>query len=385
MRPTTPDPRHTPPTDGALFWGPPAWLFALLVSLRVVFVAARIGQTPPLDDTLLRFVDIARAVGRPYVDYQVEYAPLDFALIRLLAMDGLGSAWVRVEVFAFACDIGTALVLFRAWGRAAATRYLLLGLPLVWLLYARIDLFSVFLATAGLAAVRGGRERTGGVFLGLAVLAKLWPLALLVPLAAKGSRRAVKWTATVVVVSVGVWILSTSLTGPSDVVTYRGASGWSVESTVGAAIWASTGGPISLEEGSWRVGVVTAAARLALFALLSIFLLAIARRARNSTSDPAGAASVATVAALTALSPLFSLQYTSWLLPWGAITARREARVLVPVLVSVFATAIIGFLLVRGAPPRAFAILLLIRGLATIGCVIAYLMFPMTGPRPTPS
>ena len=48
---------------------------------------------------------------------------------------------------------------------------------------------------------------------------------------------------------------------------------------------------------------------------------------RRSEMEPAGAPALAAVTALLVLSPLFSVQYTAWLVPWAAVAAlgaRRE-------------------------------------------------------------
>jgi hypothetical protein len=48
---------------------------------------------------------------------------------------------------------------------------------------------------------------------------------------------------------------------------------------------------------------------------------------RRSDVEPAGAPALAAVTALLVFSPLFSVQYTAWLVPWAAVAAlglRRE-------------------------------------------------------------
>jgi hypothetical protein len=365
-----------------LLWNPPGWLLIVLVVLRLSFVIARMRVAPPPDANLIRWVEIAHESGRPYVDFHVEYAPLDLMWIIALGRQGLLRAWVLVHCLAFVCDISTAVLLMASWGRAVATRYLLYGLPLVWLLYARLDLWSVLLATAGIAAIHERRERTGGALVGLAALAKLWPLALLVPVAATRGRRAVVAAAVIVLAGFALWWIFTASAGPSDVLTYRHAEGWSVESTVGAAIWFADGGPAELQEGTWRVGTVTEGPRIALLGLLAITLAAIAQRARSSVR-PSGAASLAAVAALTSLSPLYSLQYTAWLLPWAALTEPSESRVLVPFSIAVLSTALIGFVFDARISSADLRVLLLVRALATVGCVVTYLVASKRETSPT--
>jgi hypothetical protein len=72
---------------------------------------------------------------------------------------------------------------------------------------------------------------------------------------------------------------------------------------------------------------------------------------------------------------------------YGDCDAGLKLRILIPDLptvcrpppyaalaATVLATGTIGVLLVEGAPTRAFALLRLLRDLATIGCVVAYLL-----------
>src|SRR5205807_2686884 len=92
--------------------------------------------------------------------------------------DGATATAVRIAILAFLADLATAAALAWGWGRRPATVYLLLGLPLLSFIYLRFDLVSVALATWALAWARHRGEALGGAALGLAVMTKLWPLAL---------------------------------------------------------------------------------------------------------------------------------------------------------------------------------------------------------------
>jgi len=107
--------------------------------------------------------------------------------------------------------------------------------------------------------------------------------------------------------------------GLADVLTFRHAGGWEVESTLGTVVWIATGGPIRIEAGAPRIGSVSPAASVALFAVLAALLVAIWALAMRRNRAAFGAAAVAAVAALLACSAIFSLQYAAWLLPWAAV------------------------------------------------------------------
>jgi hypothetical protein len=126
-------------------------------------------------------------------------------------------------------------------------------------------------------------------------------------------------------------------------VTFRGATGWEVGGTIGALVWTVTGEPIRQEAGSGRVGLAPAWAKALLGLLLLALLAVIWIRARARDDDPGGRPALASVAALLLCTPLFSTQYTMWLLPWAGVTSARDRDpgVLAAVIVVGLATAVI--------------------------------------------
>jgi hypothetical protein len=262
-----------------------------------------------LDETLRRLTTIATSPGLPYRDFAVEYGPLDTLMISLLASSGYPALWDRIHVVAMCADIATWFVIARRWGSRAGATYLLLGLPLVWLCYARLDLMSVMLATLGVAWVDQAHDRRGGLTVAAAALSKLWPVVILPIMWETGSRRAVLWTISAVSIGALVWMATTTPSAPLQVVTYRGATGWSVESTVGTIVWTTTDSDLRMEEGSQRVGLMAPWERTILAAILGVTLIGIALKVRHKTSGFIGGASLAAVAALLTCSPLSSLQY----------------------------------------------------------------------------
>jgi hypothetical protein len=171
----------------------------------------------------------------------------------------------------------------------------------------------------GFLLVRRMRERMGGSILAAAVLTKVWPAVVLPVLLVERRVRAVAWTAGAAALGLLAWIAVAGPSAPIQVLTFRGAEGWSVESVVGSIVWIATGAEPRVVGGAPRVGSIPDPARLVLAVGAVATLILVWFRARRSAPDPLGGASLAAVAALLAWSPLFSLQYALWLTPFIAI------------------------------------------------------------------
>lgn len=78
-----------------------------------------------------------------------------------------------------ALDLPIAAVVWTAWGRPAGLAYLALENTLVFLVYFRLDLISVALATVAVSLAHRNKDRSAGLVLAVSVLAKLWPVVLL--------------------------------------------------------------------------------------------------------------------------------------------------------------------------------------------------------------
>jgi hypothetical protein len=301
----------------------------LLVLRLVIGVAAMDSRSAISNTDIARFQQIADTEGLPYRDHVVEFAPAETIAIELLAAGSHRDTAFRLAVLALACDLLAFAGLWYGWGRRPAALYLMIGLPLTPFIYARLDPLVVALAIWGIALARRGRERLGGGTLALASLTKLWPLVVAPALLIGRGVRAARWFACLFGAGIAAWIAFGSVDAIRQVVSFRGATGWEVESTIGAIVWSLTGGPIRLERGAPRIGEIPGWSRVLLLVLLVAALAAIWARARHRDVDPAGAPSFAAVAALLALSPLFSLQYALWIAPWAAIawSDARTARI----------------------------------------------------------
>lgn len=325
-------------------------MIGVLLAVRLLMgVAAADSRSVISDADISRFRQIATADGRPYRDVEVEYAPAETIVIELLADGGLRSTALKLAALALACDLLAFAGLWYGWSRRTAALYLLIGLPLVPFIYSRLDPLVVALAIWGLALARRGRERSGGATLALAGLTKLWPLVVAPALLIERRMRAARWFACVFGAGVAAWIAYGGVDAIRQVVSFRGATGWEVESTVGSIVWLLTGGPVRKEGGAPRVGEIPGWSRAFLLLTLVAVLAAIWARARDRRVDAAGAPSLAALAALLALSPVFSLQYAQWIVPWAAIawTDERTARIgRIGFAISIL-TGILAFLYIR--------------------------------------
>jgi len=304
-------------------------VIGVLVAIRLLIgLGAAEGRGAVSDADVGRFHEIATSDGRPYRDFQVEYAPVETIAIDLIANGDRRATAARLAAVALTCDLLAFAAVWYGWGRRAAALYLLIGLPLVPFIYVRIDALVVALAAWGVALTRRGKERSGGVTLALAAMTKLWPLVVAPAFVVERHERATRWFAGVFAACLAAWFAYGGLDGINQVLSFRGATGWEVGSTIGAIVWLATGGPIRLEAGANRIGTIPDWSRVALLVLLIAALVVIWTRARDRDVDASGGPALAAVAALLALSPLFSLQYALWIVPWAAVawTDPRTAR-----------------------------------------------------------
>jgi hypothetical protein len=352
----------------------------LLLALRVLVLVSVIMAVPDFPSSAAgRFHQIAHSSGVPYRDFLIEYPIGQLGLIYLVGSWGLGTTRVLMAFVAFGADLAAFGSVLLGWGAAAARRYLLLGAPLLIFIYRRADLVAVALTALGLAVMRLGRS--GGAWLGAGVLFRLWP-AVLVPVAFIERRTvALRSFIGVTVTGLAVWALLGGVGGLRQVASFRGASGWELESTVGAVVWAITG-THRFEQGANRTGVVSGWAVIVLTALLAAGLTAIWLRARRSDLDPSGVPGLAAVALLLALSPLFSPQFVAWLLPMGAVASLEGRRwgwlAALPLVIT--GGIVTSWYLHAGLGPGWNQALLTLRNATVVAIPLAWLLLPTGRP-----
>jgi len=292
-----------------------------LLAVRVVVLVATVtvGSHRALTDDLARFHEISLTPGKPYRDFSVEYMPGEtLAIVAFDTTDPIALA-ARVAIIAFIADIATWAAILVGWGASAAERYLWLGAPLLVFIYTRFDLVPVALAAWGATLALRRIEPGSGLAFAAAIFSKVWPFVVVPALLIMRRSRAFWWCLSVAAAAILAWIAYAGAGAATDVLTFRHATGWGVESVVGTVVWIATGGPVRLESGAPRIGSVPTWASIVATMLLVTGLLAVWEVAAKRRSAAFGSPSVAAVSVLLVCSPLLSVQYAAWLLPWAAI------------------------------------------------------------------
>jgi hypothetical protein len=323
-----------------------AWLLgaSLAVHASIAVVAFVSGNRSSGDFD--NYYDIGTKAGRPYVDFPVEFPVATAQVFRTLAplagdRQRFGAMLVAANVIA---DAAIVAALVWGWGLPAAAVYAFVTIPLLDLFLLRMDLWSTALATIAVAAWQRGRPVLTAIGIAVGAAFKLWPLAflplLLVP---RGTRH--RWTpiATAVVAGGLVllgWLYVAGPMGLYQVLTFRGARGWEVESTVGSIWMVFDQSTMRVETGAWRVGTSYAPVSILMFALGVVpCLWMIWRGARTGRL---GAGWAGGISALLAMSALLSAQFAVWIAPAAGVAwAEKDRRVAILDGVAVFLTNLV--------------------------------------------
>ena len=351
-------------------------LFALLVHgvIGSIVLAQRVG---PDRGDFDRYWTIATTAGRPYVDYEVERAPGEVLVLKTIAAAaGTRTFFGPIIVIAnLAADLAIVAALAWGWGIAAAVYFAVAVLPIFDLLCARIDLWSMAAATVGVAAWQRHKPIVTAIALAVGGSFKVWPLPFAVLLLAPGTlsrprRRAgplVAFAAIAAAIGVSWWMFA-EWSGFRQVLTFRGAQGWQIESSVGSVLLLVGRGLMRFEAGADRIGSTNNPATvLTLSAAAAMYLWSLWKAMRTGH---VGAGWLAGVSALLLLSSLFSPQFMGWLVPGAAIAwAQGDRR---PALFTAFAVVLTALewgsysALERGAPLAALAVVARNLGVAAI-------------------
>jgi Glycosyltransferase family 87 len=252
----------------------------------------------------------------PYRDFGVEYPPGAlpvFVAPAPFADYAQAFAWLMA-------GCGVALVGILAFVRREAAWYAALAPVLVGsLILSRFDLWPTLLVVVSLGALLANRHRLGWAFLGAAVAAKLWPLAI-VPVALVWSARRGRAASSLVGLAVaGVAFVPFFLVSPGGMwhsLEGQASRPLQVES-LGAALFTTFGHPrVETTHGSQSVighgavGVLMTVVEIA--ALLALWV-AFARGA--ATSERLVRYAAASVCAFVAFGKVLSPQYLIWLIP----------------------------------------------------------------------
>jgi hypothetical protein len=318
---------------GALFLA----VVAVTLVVRAGVMVAEHNSLPEhvrmtLANDAARYHVIAESPGTPYRDFEVEVPPVAYGLIEAINGSTARDTALRLGWSQWILDVLVAILIAIGWGRRTTLAYLVLSMPLAFFLYFHIDLLSIALTVGALVLIRKRRERSGGVVLSLAVVAKIWPLAVVPLLLVQRRRRALVWFGTCLVAGVGAWIAWGGLEGPRQVLTFRGAHGWQIESLVGAIVWVFSSVRSHLLAGAVRVGSAPAWA-LGLLLVVLIGLVSLAWRLGLRDRERAeGMPALVAVTAVLVASPLLSPQFVSWLVPFAAIAVVLSGEVMLGAL-----------------------------------------------------
>jgi len=348
-------------TPGRLAW----WLLWVSLAIHVPIAVVAVGKSKLPNADLDNFYDIGTRSGRPYVDFPVEFPVATAQTFRTLApfagdREQFGVSLVILNV---AADVAIALALGWGWGIEAAACYALIVIPLIDLFFLRMDLWPTALATFATAAWR--REHSALAAIGWVAGAafKLWPLMFLpLLLVSSGARRRIASLATAIAAGVMVlagWLWVAGPSGLYQVLTFRGARGWEIESTVGAVWMLFEQTSMRVESGAWRIGTTSGPISILLFVLGAIPCLWMIWRGGRTGHLGAGWAGGISVLLFT--SALLSAQYSAWLAPASGVAwVEKDRRTAVLTGLAVFVTNLVFksfHPLVQGSP-RALTIVL---------------------------
>ncbi|HEY6829381.1 MAG TPA: glycosyltransferase 87 family protein, partial [Gemmatimonadaceae bacterium] len=290
-----------------------------------------------------RYYAIASAGGRPYIDYQVEHPIATLAVLKAFAL-GRSRAAFGVEIVALnaMCDVLILWSLATGWGLAAALAYAVAVLPVIDLLFTRIDAWSTAAATAGALLWIRRRPAAAGAALAVGTAFKLWPLLLTpilaVPWRGRQSARAIGsfFLASAALAAPVWWIAGAA--SVREVLTFRSATGWQIESTIGSLQNLFGVEAPRLENNAYRIGALNGSLSIFLFAIgVPVCFWMMARAARASRI---GDGWLASVSALLLCSAVFSAQYVIWLTPGAAIALSDGSLLAAPLVV--FSTTLTG-------------------------------------------
>jgi uncharacterized membrane protein len=345
-------------------------LAAQLIALLAVALVTlpMVAQWHALDLSIYYQDSFQLLQGRvPYRDFTLEYPPLallPFALPRLVTLgqriDFIGYVWLfLIENAIFSSLIALAIMQIR--GRQAAGPALALYTTLVAitapLLPWRYDLFPALLTVLALLCVVRQRPGWAGIWLGLGVAAKLYPIVLLpifgaYYLAGK-NRSALLRLALGSAVALAATLLPFVLVAPGPLVSflqYHQLRGLQVESLpAGVIVLAHVLGmtPAQLAFNYGALHLDSPPAAVVLRWLLPAFVITFGAllagawaRFRDEQATGEGVTSESlvtyTMAGLLAFlvtNKVFSPQYVIWLLPFAPLLRLRQAMALLAIFV----------------------------------------------------
>jgi Glycosyltransferase family 87 len=300
----------------------PHLLVAVLLVHAAAFGISTAQRGVPASD-FVRYYEIGSSAGRPYVDYQVEHPIGTLLLFKALARlpggrPAFGLGVVVLNLIADAVIVGS---LWWGWGVPAAVAGAAMLMPVLGLFFNRVDAWPTAAAILAVAAWRKDRPLMLGAALAVGAAFKLWPLVLatllIAPWRGRRSMLALAAFGSVAAALGGLALWIAGGNSITQVLTFRGATGWQVESLAGSLVHLVDTHSVRLESGAFRVGTINHLVSTAMF--LAAAPICIWASWRGAQLDRIGAGWLASVTALLLLSALLSAQYVIWLVPAAAI------------------------------------------------------------------
>jgi hypothetical protein len=320
--------------------------FIALVTVHAALFVSLLAQGDPIRGDFARYWQIGSAAGRPYRDFPVEYPPLTTVIFRTLAAPHAAQPFAYgVLALNAASDAVLIAALGSGWGAAAAIFYMAGILPILPVLYFRFDLWPMAAAILGVWMWQRQRPAAGAAAFAAGFGLKLWPVVL--SLWMLGERRGARRRQAVTALIVGcaaillIWVAMVGgLAGMLQVITFRDAKGWSIESVIGSVVHLGDRA-VRVESGAWRVGMIPPFASIVLFAVSAP--LSLAAVYQGMVTQRLGASWIAAIGILLLGSALISPQFFAWLLPGAAIawTHRDRAPALTVVITVMLSTAVL--------------------------------------------
>jgi hypothetical protein len=352
---------------------------ALLVLARLVAVGALLISGVEDEHSVLggdarRYEVITSSEGTPYRDFEVEYPPVALGLMKLVDRPTPLATITLLAISQLALELATAGVLAWAWSKRSAVTYLVLGTPMVLFPfpYVRIDLLSVFLAVLGLALLRRRRDAAGGAMLAVSVFAKVWPVVTAPVMLVRRQWTGLAAWAVTGGAGLAAWVAWAGTDGLSQILTFRGADGWQIESIPGIVLHALDPEGSTVQEGAWRTAVSAPGAVRNLLTLAGLAVVVLAwwmawRAAHRRPRDTRGPVEVAglsdddlvvealaplaAVLAMLIFSTIISPQYVLWFLPFAALATARGDRTIGALSLAAGFLSMLGLAWIHGLIP----------------------------------
>jgi hypothetical protein len=364
----------------------PHVLIAVLAIHAVAFAIAAAGSAQPASD-FDRYYEIGSAPGRPYVDYQVEHPIGTLVVFRALGRlpGGRASFGLGVVVLNLMADAIIVGALLWGWGIAAAAYGATALVPVIGLFFTRIDAWSTAAAILAVAAWRRDRPIVLGCALAIGAAFKLWPIVLATLLIVPWRHRRSIAAVTAFAITAGLFGgLAVSLAGARgvlEVLTFRGATGWQIESLMGSLVHLTDSRTLRMESGAWRVGTINGTLSIAMF--IAAAPICVWSSWRGARLDRVGTGWLASVSALLLLSALLSAQYVIWLAPAAAIAwSEGERRLAILTAIAILLTQVLwseyGSVLNGELPGLLIVVVRNVALVALAASAIARLGFPRT-------